>query len=108
MAGKLTVPALTRAWQMLLKGLIEVRDAANPSPAAEMALVRLAHAADLPPIERLVCSLRDGESASPAPAALPPRGQGGGAPRAQATVRASEEPMPRREDIVAPIASAPA
>ena len=29
MAGKLTVPALTRAWQMLLKGLIEVRDAAK-------------------------------------------------------------------------------
>ena len=41
MAGKLTVPSLTRAWQLLLKGLIEVRDAANPLPAAEMALVRL-------------------------------------------------------------------
>src|SRR6266850_3251100 len=67
MAGKLTVPALTRAWQMLLKGLIEVRDAANPSPAAEMALVRLAHAADLPPTERLVRNLRDAESQNPAP-----------------------------------------
>ena len=51
----------------LLKGLPEVRDAANPLPAAEMALVRLAYAADLPPTEQLVRHLRDGE-ASPAPA----------------------------------------
>ncbi len=111
MAGKLTVPALTRAWQMLLKGLIEVRDAANAFPAAEMALVRLAHAADLPPTERLVRNLRDTESASAAPQALPPRGQGSGPlPRAQMTTRASEDPMPRREEIAAsaPIASAPA
>src|SRR6185503_21093017 len=61
MAGKLSVASLTRAWQMLLKGLVEVRDAANPYPAAEMALVRLAYAADLPPTEQLVRSLRDGE-----------------------------------------------
>jgi DNA polymerase III subunit gamma/tau len=111
MAGKLTVSALTRAWQMLLKGLIEVRDAANPFPAAEMTLVRVAHAADLPPTERLVRSLRDAESASSAPQALPPRGQGSGPlPRAQMTTRSSEDPLPRREDIVAPapIASAPA
>ena len=110
MAGKLTVSGLTRAWQMLLKGLIEVRDAANPFPAAEMALVRLAHAADLPPTERLVRNLRDAESPSSAPQMLPPRGQGSGAqPRAQMTIRASEDPAPRREDIVspAPMASAP-
>jgi DNA polymerase-3 subunit gamma/tau len=107
MAGKLTVSALTRAWQMLLKGLIEVRDAANPFPAAEMALVRLAHAADLPPTERLVRSLRDAESAIPAPPASPPRG-GGPLPRAQMTTRASEDPMPRREDVPAPAPIAPA
>jgi DNA polymerase III subunit gamma/tau len=111
MAGKLTVSGLTRAWQMLLKGLIEVRDAANPFPAAEMALVRLAHAADLPPTEHLVRSLRDAESGNSALPALPPRGGGGGTlPRAQMTARASQDPAPRREDIPAPapIASAPA
>ena len=59
MAGKLSVATLARAWQMLLKGLIEVRDAANPLPAAEMALVRLAYAADLPPVDRLVREARD-------------------------------------------------
>ena len=41
MAGKLPVAALTRAWQMLLKGLIEVRDATRPIAACEMALIRL-------------------------------------------------------------------
>ena len=101
MAGKLTVPALTRAWQMLLKGLLEVRDAASPYPAAEMALVRLAYAADLPPTERLVRALRDGESAPPPASPAPSRGPGG-APRAQAAPRLSEEPALRREQDVTP------
>src|SRR5690348_9083477 len=54
MAAKLSVPSLTRAWQMLLKGLIEVRDATRPVAALEMALIRLSHAADLPPTDKLV------------------------------------------------------
>ena len=106
MAGKLSVPALTRAWQMLLKGLIEVRDASNPYPAAEMALVRLGYAADLPPTERLVRSLRDSEPATAAPQIPAPRG-GGGAPRAQSTALASQEPKPRHQDAPAPAPSAP-
>ena len=105
MAGKLNVPALTRAWQMLLKGLIEVRDASNPYPAAEMALVRLAYAADLPPTERLVRSLREPENLAGPTQPLPPRGQSG-APRAQTHALASEEPAPRREDVPAPSLSA--
>jgi len=97
MAGKLTVPALTRAWQMLLKGLLEVRDAANPYPAAEMALVRLGYAADLPPVDRLVRSLRDGEGAAPAPQTAPRPPSGGASSRAQATALAPEQPAPLRE-----------
>jgi DNA polymerase-3 subunit gamma/tau len=54
MAAKIPVSALTRAWQMLLKGLLEVRDAAKPLAACEMALIRLAYAADLPPTDKLV------------------------------------------------------
>jgi DNA polymerase-3 subunit gamma/tau len=107
MAGKLNVPALTRAWQMLLKGLIEVRDASNPYPAAEMALVRLGYAADLPPTERLVRSLRDSDSGSPTPAPAPRGGSSGGAPRAQSAALQSEEPKPRREDLPAPAPFAP-
>ena len=59
LAAKLPVSALTRAWQMLLKGLLEVRDATRPIHAAEMALVRLAYAADLPPTDKLVRDLLD-------------------------------------------------
>ncbi len=57
LAAKLPVSALTRAWQMLLKGLLEVRDAAKPLGACEMALIRLAYAADLPPTDKLVRDL---------------------------------------------------
>jgi len=65
MAAKLSVPTLTRAWQMLLKGLFEVRDATRPIAAAEMALIRLSYAADLPPTDKLVRDLLD--NGAPAP-----------------------------------------
>ena len=54
LAAKLSVASLTRAWQMLLKGLFEVRDATRPILACEMALIRLAYAAELPPTDKLV------------------------------------------------------
>ena len=57
LAAKLSVPSLTRAWQMLLKGLFEVRDATRPISACEMALIRLAYAAELPPTDKLVRDL---------------------------------------------------
>ena len=63
-AGRLSVPSLTRAWQMLLKGLLEVRDATRPIQATEMALIRLAYAADLPPTDKLVRDLLDGNGSS--------------------------------------------
>ncbi|HEV7960576.1 MAG TPA: DNA polymerase III subunit gamma/tau, partial [Rhizomicrobium sp.] len=65
LAAKLQVSSLTRAWQMLLKGLFEVRDAVRPISACEMALIRLAYAADLPPADRLVKDLLDGNTAAP-------------------------------------------
>jgi DNA polymerase-3 subunit gamma/tau len=78
LAAKLTVAALTRAWQMLLKGLFEVRDANRPILACEMALIRLAYAADLPPAEKLVRDILDNGAAPRAPsvssAPSPPRG----------------------------------
>ena len=54
------MPVLARAWQMLLKGLDDVRLAPSPLLAAEMVLVRLAYAADLPPPSELVRRLADG------------------------------------------------
>jgi DNA polymerase-3 subunit gamma/tau len=81
MAGKLSVPSLTRAWTMLLKGLFEVRDATRPIAACEMALIRLSYAADLPPTDKLVRDLLDGEGGSrPSGKSNPPlEGRGGSA-----------------------------
>jgi DNA polymerase-3 subunit gamma/tau len=68
LAAKLQISSLTRAWQMLLKGLFEVREAVRPISACEMALIRLAYAAELPPTDRLVKDLMDGKDAVPRPA----------------------------------------
>ena len=65
MARTLSMPVLVRAWQMLLKGLGEVRVAPSAIQAAEMVLVRLAFAADLPAPADMVKTLQQG----PAPAA---------------------------------------
>jgi DNA polymerase-3 subunit gamma/tau len=57
LAEKLTMPVLTRAWQMLLKGLEEVQVAPSAIQGAEMVLVRLTYVADLPAPAELVRSI---------------------------------------------------
>ena len=57
-AGKLSLRALARAWQMLLKGIEETREASRPLAAADMVIVRLAHAADLPTPDEALRSLK--------------------------------------------------
>ncbi|WP_394691882.1 DNA polymerase III subunit gamma/tau [Hoeflea sp.] len=47
-AGKLSTAILSRVWQMLLKGISETDESSRPAAAAEMALIRIAHAASLP------------------------------------------------------------
>lgn len=66
MAGKLSMPTLGKAWQILLKGLGEVNMAANPQSAAEMVIIRLSYGADLPDPSDLLKKLASGE-AVPAP-----------------------------------------
>lgn len=62
MAKRLPVKVLTRTWQMLLKGLHEVQTAPRPIAAAEMLLVRLAYAADLPTPDEVIRDLRDSDT----------------------------------------------
>jgi DNA polymerase-3 subunit gamma/tau len=69
LAAELPLPSLARAWQMLLRGLFEVRDATRPVAAAEMALIRLAYAADLPPTDKLVRDVLEQEPNTGAPPA---------------------------------------
>jgi DNA polymerase III subunit gamma/tau len=72
MAAGLSIQTLSRAWQMLTKGIFEVQGSGKPAQAAEMVLVRLAYAADLPTPDEALRALREGE------------GDGGGAPSAGA------------------------
>lgn len=50
----LSMRVLTRMWQMLIKSLDEIAVAPSPIMAAEMIIIRLTHAADLPPTEDLI------------------------------------------------------
>jgi DNA polymerase-3 subunit gamma/tau len=77
-AEKLSIRVLSRAWQMLLKGVAEVETAGRPVAAAEMVLVRLAYAADLPTPDEVIRSL-DGNGA--ASGLQGPAGNGGGGTR---------------------------
>jgi DNA polymerase-3 subunit gamma/tau len=77
LAQRLSMPSLARAWQMLLKGHEEVRGSPRPPAAADMVLVRLAYAAELPPPGELARRLAEGGEAtgqvSGAPAQKPSR-----------------------------------
>jgi len=69
LSEQLAMRVLTRMWQMLLKALDEVAQAPNSMMAAEMAIIRLTHVADLPSPEELVKKL---QNSSPPP--VPPSG----------------------------------
>ncbi|MFK0275969.1 DNA polymerase III subunit gamma/tau [Ensifer sp. NPDC090286] len=96
-AESVAVTALSRIWQMLLKGIPEAESSSRPAGAAEMVLIRLAHAAHLPAPEEAVRRLlelsgNEGGGARPGPSG----GNGGGA-QAQASVSVSaqaSQPMP--------------
>ncbi|MBM3561562.1 MAG: DNA polymerase III subunit gamma/tau [Alphaproteobacteria bacterium] len=76
-AGRLSIPALTRAWQILMKGVEELRGSQRPLAAADMVLVRLAYAADMPTPAEALRRLGFGEDASgnnrPSPSSPPTR-----------------------------------
>ena len=64
LAERLSMPQLGRCWQMLVKGAGEVQYSDRPLPAAEMALIRLAYASDLPDPGELVRRLTSEGAAS--------------------------------------------
>ncbi|MHA1545024.1 MAG: DNA polymerase III subunit gamma/tau, partial [Alphaproteobacteria bacterium] len=74
MAGKLSMAALARAWQMLLKGLREIDASSTPLAAADMVLIRLAYSADLPPPGEVIKALKNSAGA-PTPARPEPSAQ---------------------------------
>jgi DNA polymerase-3 subunit gamma/tau len=67
---------LARLWQLTLKAYDEVRRAPDAAAATDMAIIRLAYAADLPGPEEALKRLQSGE---PLPAGAPSGGSGGAA-----------------------------
>ena len=117
-AAQLSMRVLSRTWQMLLKGVGEVQASGRPVAAAEMVLVRIAYAADLPTPDEVVRSLGEegaarpqgngGAAAAPAPAQnFSPRYDAPrGSTRSSAAVspRPAENPAPELHE---PVAAAP-
>ncbi len=114
LAGKLSIGILSRAWQMLLKGLEETQKSGQPLAAAEMVLIRLAYTADLPAPDELIRALGNGGAATgrapqaPAAAQTEPRGPVNAAPatrpaatRAMPTPPTGAAPPPPWEDAPA-------
>lgn len=83
-AKRLSVRILGRAWQILVKGIAEVQASERPLAAADMVLVRLTHAADLPAPDELIRDMQSGDGAS----------RSSSAPAQQVRSSASSEPSP--------------
>ncbi|MFG1477376.1 DNA polymerase III subunit gamma/tau [Xanthobacter sp. V4C-4] len=107
MARGLSMRVLARAWQMLAKGIAEVQQAAKPAQAADMVLVRLAYAADLPTPDEALRRLKDQPPSPGAPVPAPSGGGGGGGARL-ALASATARPQPASVRVqAAPVAAGP-
>lgn len=109
-AESVAVSTLSRIWQMLLKGIPEAENASRPAGAAEMVLIRLSHAANLPAPEdaaRRLEELSNGAGAMPngGPAGGGGNGNSGGA-RAYGTTQAvaSAQTSPQMQSAPQPTA----
>jgi DNA polymerase-3 subunit gamma/tau len=111
-ATQLSMRILSRAWQMLLKGVSEVQASGRPVAAAEMVLVRIAYAADLPTPDEVVRAVNEvggaparpqgngGAAAAPASQNFAPRYDAPrGSPRSSAAVspRVADDPAAQGE-----------
>ncbi|MDQ1197279.1 DNA polymerase-3 subunit gamma/tau [Rhizobium sp. SORGH_AS 787] len=111
-ADSVAVSTLSRIWQMLLKGIPETENASRPAGAAEMVLIRLSHAANLPAPEdaaRRLEELSNGAGAvpngGPAGGGGNANGNGGGARAYGATQAvASAQTSPQMQSAPQPTA----
>jgi DNA polymerase-3 subunit gamma/tau len=112
MAEKLSIGQLTRAWQILLKGVEDVKDSPRPLASAEMALIRLAFAADLPTPEDALRKLAEMGEASPRLAPVGATAAAPSPPRASSSsessaLRVQAAPRPTPAPDVAPKLAGP-
>ena len=107
-AGRLTAlganmsgGVLSRLWQLLLKAHEEARRAGDPKAAAEMAILRLCYAADLPGPEEALKALQKGQPVPGAGAQSSSGGGGGSGGGSVATARALQ-PQAAAQPAAAP------
>ncbi|MGH6835057.1 MAG: DNA polymerase III subunit gamma/tau [Methylocella sp.] len=110
-AQELSMQVLTRAWQLLLKGLREVKDSPRPLAAADMVLVRIGFAADLPTPDEALRKLAAMTSGQAQEGSRPRDAGGGGRGQPAASVVVARPPqseaaepsiaLSRFEDVVA-------
>ncbi|WP_296105552.1 DNA polymerase III subunit gamma/tau [uncultured Agrobacterium sp.] len=109
-ADSVAVSTLSRIWQMLLKGIPETENASRPAGAAEMVLIRLSHAANLPAPEdaaRRLEELANGAGAMPTGGSAGGGGNGhGGGARAYGSTQAvaSAQTSPQMQSAPQPTA----
>ncbi|NVP56686.1 DNA polymerase III subunit gamma/tau [Mycoplana rhizolycopersici] len=135
LAQTVAITALSRIWQMLLKGIPETESSSRPAGAAEMVLIRLAHAAHLPSPEdaaRRLAELANGggngngqrpssgpaySGAAPAPTSVsavarspeqPSMRSGGGATMLRAVPAGDQQPQATIQPAPQPAEAAPA
>jgi DNA polymerase-3 subunit gamma/tau len=108
-ADTLSVRVLSRTWQILTKGFSETQSAGKPVQAAEMVLVRLAYASDLPTPDEALRSLKDGSGSVPAGAAAKSSSPSGSAPRLSVAAEGGgrSRPMMQTEQQVEVAGSGP-
>jgi len=97
LGAELSAGVLARLWQMLLKAQDEARRAGDPKATAEMAIIRLCYASDLPGPEEALKALQGGEPIRGGQPSAPGGGSSGGG--ATATAR---QPQARAAAVAAP------
>ena len=107
LADSLSMPTLGRTWQILLKGLGEVNIAPNAQKAAEMVIIRLAYAADLPDPADLVKKLKSGGAMTAGAPANMAAGTGGSSVGAVASGNAGQAASSMPADASLPPSTPP-
>ena len=107
LAGRLPMRVMTRMWQMLLKALDEVASAPNAMMAAEMAVIRLTHVADLPSPDELVKKLQDTPPPPPSGSSAPAPSGAGAAPSGSIAATPPQQSVAPPTGNGGPVAAAP-
>ena len=99
---QMSTGVLSRLWQLLLKAQDEARRAGDPKAAAEMAIIRLCHAADLPGPEEALKALQKSQPVAGSTGSTAPAGGGGSSGGGSAATARALRPQAEAQPSAAP------